>query len=86
MKGGNTQYSCAHTAIGKKNKQQKKSGWQATAEKSEFALIDNKWSAWSGISSYESCFACKTFCNQKKGGRPKQCRQKDKKVTDDNSP
>ena len=55
----------------------------SSAEKSEFALIDNKWSAWSGISSYESCFACKTFCDQRKGGRPKQCRQKDKKVTGD---
>ena len=46
------------------------------AEKPEFAQIGNKWSAWSGISSYESCFACKTFCDQRKGGRPKQCRQK----------
>ena len=55
----------------------------SSAQKSEFALIDNKWSAWSGISSYDSCYACKTFCDQRKGGRPKQCRQKDKKVTGD---
>ena len=48
----------------------------SSAEKSEFPLIDSKWSAWSDISSYESCFSCKTFCDQKKGDRPKQSRQK----------
>lgn len=76
-RGKHPPHLCSHCYRRIINSRRKRGGKEqsefiSSAEKAVIAAVDNNWTVWSHTITLSACFACRTFCDQKKGGRPKQ--------------